>query len=178
VTGPGPAPSEPRPWEYLLSHHFPDRYDRTLRLPIGRSGLRVCARCTAQGVGLIAFALGAALAVPAGLAFFSPGVQLAIALAPLPAAADWTTQAMRRRESTTPLRFVTGLLLGFAFGDLLTLPFVRPWWWFALGLVFVAAYMGVILATLVGTGTWKSVVEEHFPGIVAVPAPPPVAPPP
>ncbi|MCI4340426.1 MAG: DUF2085 domain-containing protein [Thermoplasmata archaeon] len=175
MSGAGPTPVDPRPWEYLLSHHLPDRYDRTLRLPVGRRSVRLCTRCTAQLAGLGAFVLAAVLAIPAGPGLLSPSLQLLVALAPLPAAADWTTQAIGRRESSTPVRLVTGALLGFAFSDLLSLLVLRPWWWFVVGLGFAGLYMGAIVTVLAFTGTWRSVLEERFPGAVPAPPPPPPA---
>ena len=178
---PGAAPSseEPRAWEYLLAHHLPDRYERTLRIRLGARQVRVCTRCSAQVLGVVAFVVGALLAIPAGVAWFAPSAQLVVVLAPLPAAVDWTTQAIGRRESTSPLRLLTGALLGFAFADLLSLLVLRPWWWFAIGVGFAVAYLAAIAAVLAATGTWRSILAERFPGLVPTsPARPPPPPPP
>ena len=171
MAAPAPDPLEPPPWEYLLAHHGPGRYDRTLRLPFGRRRVHLCARCTGQGLGVVAFLVGAAVLIAGGRPLFEPSFQLLIALAPLPAAIDWLSQSMGRRESTTSVRVVTGMLLGFAFADLVALPIVRPWWWFAIGIGIFALYAIALLSALLASGAWRAVLREHFPEAVVPPGP-------
>lgn len=157
-------PPAPPDWEILLAHHGPERYHRTYRVPWRNSSLHLCARCTGELFGTVAFLalLGAALAHL--LPLFDPPFQLPFALAPLPAALDWVTQSIGTRESTNPLRIVSGALLGAAFADLLALAFTGQWLLFLGALGVIAAYIGGIGFILYRTGSWRRVLEEHFPG--------------
>jgi uncharacterized membrane protein len=165
------AQPEPAEWEILISHHLPASYGRTFVLRTRRRTLHVCARCAGQVLGVIALVLvylgRGALPVP----FFALSTQFLVAFAPIPAAVDWLTQTLGRRESTNPLRTVSGALLGFASADALALLLTERWL-LVLGAVFVLAiYLASILAILWATGGWRKVLESHFPGLAVGAAP-------
>jgi len=96
---------------------------------------------------------------------FDPRAQIVFAILPLPAAADWVTQSLAGRESRNWLRLATGLLLGAAFTDLLASLIFERWLILLGGLIVLVAYLGAILLVLRVTGAWKTVLEEHFPGL-------------
>ncbi|MHB8351642.1 MAG: DUF2085 domain-containing protein [Thermoplasmata archaeon] len=157
-------PSQSPEWEILLAHHGPERFHRTYRLPWGNPSLHVCARCTGELIGIAGFLalLGATLArlIP----LFDPPVQLLFALAPFPAALDWVTQSLGRRESTNHVRLFSGALLGASFADLLALAITGRWLLLLGGIVVAGLYVGAIGFVLFHTGAWRRVLEEHFPG--------------
>jgi len=98
----------------LISHHPPAQYSRTIRIRLGRArALRLCARCTGEAAGLVftLCALGHLTHVP------TPGLLAMSVVLPIPAIADWSTQAMEWRESSNPIRLLTGAL--FAAGCVL-----------------------------------------------------------
>lgn len=156
-----PAPR----WEYLVAHHSPDRYRRTLRLSFHGRSIHLCARCSGQLLGFLGV-LGTVFALAvlrAGVA--SPLALAAFALAPCPAAVDWFLQSTKARESTNPVRVTTGALLGAAFGGLLALPLSGQWLYFWGGCAVLFAYVFGIAAALRYRGAWRRVLEEHFPGL-------------
>ncbi len=164
------ARAEPPAWEYLLSHHAPDRLSRTIPVRVGLRLVHFCARCSGQVLGAVGW-LGiyfAARAVP--FALFSPLGQILFAVLPMPAAWDWISQTVQKRESTNPRRLLSGLLLGAALADALAL--LATWHLLlVLGAVVVfAAYAMVLAAILRVTGAWREVLERHFPGIDLGPA--------
>ncbi|MCI4369505.1 MAG: DUF2085 domain-containing protein [Thermoplasmata archaeon] len=158
----------PRAWEVLLSHHLPERFDRTLRIDLPGGGIHLCARCTGQLFGFAAL-IGAFVfllwtgARPGALE--SLWVQVPLATAPVPAAIDWLTQSARGRNSTNSLRVLTGSLLGASFADLAALVWLHEWLFVAGAVVILLAYVVVILGYLKVTGAWRRVLVEHFPGI-------------
>jgi hypothetical protein len=91
--------------------------------------------------------------------------ELLFALAPLPAASDWLTQTVARRESRNVLRIITGVLLGASFGDLIRLLLLGAWANFGLGLAVLATYVAFIGLALRWSGAWRHVLAEHFPGL-------------
>jgi uncharacterized membrane protein len=159
-------PPEAPPWEILLSHHLPSRYGRTFCLTL-RKGitLHLCARCTGQVVGVATYLVLLVLASARAVSVLTPSVQLLFAAAPLPAALDWLSQSLHRRESTNRLRLVSGLFLGMAWADLLTLPLLEKWPLFLGGVLVVALYGGILALVLKLTGGWRGVIAEHFPGV-------------
>lgn len=131
----------------------------------GHRTIHFCARCTGQLLGVLAYL---ALLIAGGVLAFSVfilSVQLFFALAPLPAAVDWLTQSLHRRQSTNGIRLATGLFLGMAWTDLLALLFLGKWLWFAGGIVVLALYVAAIAVVLKVTGGWRTVIADHFPGI-------------
>lgn len=93
---------------------------------------------------------------------FVPTTQLLFALAPLPAAIDWLAQSAGWRESSNPIRLVTGAFLGLAFADALALLVTENWLLFAGAVLVFGVYVAALLATLKVTGAWRRVIEEHF----------------
>lgn len=150
-------------WEILISHHLPHRYDRTFALPGRARAIHVCARCTGQLLGLVAFAILYLLRADLPVPLFVPTTQLLFALAPLPAAIDWLAQSAGRRESSNPVRVITGAFLGVAFADAVALLLTENWLLFAGAVLVFALYVATILSILKVTGAWRRVVEEHFP---------------
>lgn len=156
--------SAPR-WEYLLAHHTPERYHRTLRIDLGSRPLHVCARCTGQAVGFFGF-LGALLSVPVLIgAIQAPVVLVAFALLPAPSALDWIRQSTRRHESTNRLRIATGALLGVAFGGLVALLASGELLFFLGGVGILGVYFAGLLVALRSGDAWRRVLNEHFPDL-------------
>jgi len=150
-------------WEYLIAHHFPNRYSRTLVARIGTRAFHFCARCTGELCGFSLY-LSLFLAQP-WFAMVGSTALVAGILGVCPAAAliDWLTQTVRLRESTNPIRVASGALLGIAFAGLLAFAVVGNWTLFGLGLAVLGLYLVVALAVLYRTGTWRRVMAEHFP---------------
>lgn len=71
----------------------------------------ICARCTAIYAGLAAGLVAFALLRPRGSM-----MRRLLIVAVIPLILDGSTQALRLRSSTNPLRVATGLAAGFAFG--------------------------------------------------------------
>lgn len=158
--GGGPQPPA---WEFILSHHQPNRFGRTLGVRWGGRTVHLCARCTGTlagaGAYLLLFLASSHLPVP----FFSREFQVLFALAPLPAAADWLTQSMGRRESTNAVRLVSGALLGMAYLDVLALLITRAWFFLLIAVLVFLAYAGALMLVLWVSGAYRQVVREHFP---------------
>jgi uncharacterized membrane protein len=153
----------PPEWEYLIAHHFPDRYGRTLTARIGRRSYHFCARCTGQLVGFAAV-LAALLAVPAvWLLGSTPLAGLVLGLCPSFALVDWLAQTTNSRESSNRLRVISGGLLGAAFGGLVAFGLKGSWLLFGLGFLVLGGYLVVALVVLQRTGAWRRVIAEHFP---------------
>lgn len=159
-------PASPAPeWEYLVAHHQPDRYSRTLGLHWRGRTVHFCARCTGQALGLVAY--GTAFVLLAGWypGWFSTPGQYLFAVLPLPAALDWLAQSVGRRESNNGVRLGTGLLLGIAYADLIALLVTGRWAFLLDGFAVFGLYLASIAVVLRVTGAWRRVVEEHFPGL-------------
>ena len=164
------APESPRPAtlppEYLIAHHTPDRYSRTIVVRVRRRPYHLCARCSGQVVGFALY-LAVFFVVPGGASFLLvPAALLSVALFPIPAAVDWITQALGRRESTNGLRFASGGLLGAAFAGLLALLITERWELLLGGLLLLATYLAALLVVLRVTGGWHRVLREHFPDAI------------
>jgi uncharacterized membrane protein len=159
------APSNPPDWEILVSHHAPARYARTFGIRLRRRTLHVCARCSGQLAGLAALVVLLLLGNHLPLPLVDPRAQVLIALAPLPAAVDWATQTAGGRESNNAIRLISGALLGFAFTDAVALLVLEKWTFFEGAVLVFGAYVVALLLFLFGTGAWRSVLREHFPGI-------------
>lgn len=159
-----PLPVASPDWEILVSHHLPHRYDRTFALSGRGRSIHVCARCTGQLLGIAAFVAVYLLRADLPVPLFVPTTQLLFAFAPLPAAIDWLAQSAGRRESSNPVRVVTGALLGVAFADALVLLLTENWLLFAGAVLVLGLYVATILSVLKVTGAWRRVIGEHFPG--------------
>jgi uncharacterized membrane protein len=157
---------EPAPdWEYILAHHVPSRYSRTLAVRLRGRWYHLCARCSGQVVGALAYLVLFVLSAATRTLLFDPRVEWAFALFPLLAAVDWFTQAIGPRESTNGLRLLSGALLGFAAFDVLALLLTGRWFLLAGALLIVAVYLAGLALALRITGAWRRVLEEHLPGI-------------
>jgi len=115
-------------------------------------------------VGVLAFLALFLFSFRQPLPLFTPSAQLLFALGPLPAAFDWVTQTLGQRESTSSIRVVSGLLLGFSVTDVAVLVLGERWEFFAGALLVFVIYVTIIFALLKVTGAWRKVLEEHFPG--------------
>ena len=101
----------------LISHHEPPFMNRCWHLTIRGHTLHVCARCSALLVGVL-------LAMATQFRFLyipvTPITFFGAFLLSLPAVVDWSTQTLSLRESRNRVRALTGGLLGFAVGYILT----------------------------------------------------------
>ncbi|MCI4323230.1 MAG: DUF2085 domain-containing protein [Thermoplasmata archaeon] len=156
--------NEPRPWEIILSHHLPHRYGRTIGVRIRGRTVRFCSRCSGQLLGAATFLLVALLRADLPFSLTALSVQLLFAGAPLPAALDWLLQSTGRRESSNPVRLLSGLLLGFSLTDVLFLLVTRAWLFVAGALLIFVVYVVAVLLVLRLTGGLRQVLDEHFPG--------------
>ncbi|MFZ0700022.1 MAG: DUF2085 domain-containing protein [Thermoplasmata archaeon] len=152
-------------WEYLIAHHFPDRYRRTLTVPWGTRQYHLCARCTGQALGVLAYVAFVIVALPYLGGFFAPQVQFLFAFAPLPGAIDWVSQAIGRRESTNALRLLTGVLAGATMADGIALIVLQQWALVGAAFLVLAGYILGILLVIRRSGAWVRIIEEHFPGL-------------
>lgn len=99
--------------DLVLSHHSGSRVDRTIGLRILRGEQRFCTRCSGQWASTAAcIILMLVFRVEFPLAIW----MAVLALLPMPALLDWITQTWGIRESTTPLRLLTGSILGIGVG--------------------------------------------------------------
>lgn len=170
LTGTSGAGAEPPRWEFLLSHHLPTRYARTLGFPVGGRTVHLCARCTGQAIGVLTLLLLYLASDPLRTSLFLPAIQILFAFAPLPSAFDWLTQSLGQRESTNGVRVLSGILLGLSFADVLIV-LLAGQVQLLLVLVFVVAlYVGSLALVLRVTGGWRRVLEEHFPGLEVGPS--------
>jgi uncharacterized membrane protein len=165
VSDPSREPPDPPAWEILVSHHLPRRYARTFSIHFPRGTVHLCARCSGQALGIVAYVVLFVASRLATSSLFEPLPQLVIALAPLPAALDWVSQSMGGRESTNLVRAVTGAMLGFALSDVLALLAFGKWNLFGAAVIVFALYVGALLLTLLATGAWRRVLGEHFPEV-------------
>ena len=94
---------------FLLSHHSEEYYSRTLKIT---ESVRLCTRCTGMTTGFITFILLEFLVFPDIPWYIAFPLMISFVI---PAIIDWVTQKYRIRESNTPLRLITGFLLGAAF---------------------------------------------------------------
>jgi uncharacterized membrane protein len=163
MTSESPKVAPPPEWEYLVAHHFPDRYGRTLEVRLGERAVHFCARCSGELVGFVTF-----LVLFIGSARFAGDVStplggVLLGLCPTPAAVDWLTQTVRRRESGNRLRLVSGTLLGVALGGLVAFGWTHRWPEFVGGVLVFVAYIATAMVVLDRTGAWRRVLAEHFP---------------
>ncbi len=120
----------------LLSHHKPEKLNRTIHIRIRGKHIYLCARCTGIWTGAISIFL----------AFFS-GLYLPVWLyvlllmvLPAPALVDWITQSCKIRESRNIIRTGTGFLLGVGWGLFLTSLARGMLHLFLIGLVIICIY--------------------------------------
>lgn len=154
--------SAPR-WEFLIAHHLPARYNRTLRLPLGGRAYHFCARCTGALFGFAFVVALFAVDLPFRLFAETPLAGLLLAAGPALAATDWLEQAAGRRESNNPIRVVSGVALGGSFGGLVAFGVSQQWWLLAAGFGVLGIYLGALSVLLFRSGAWRNVLAEHFP---------------
>lgn len=95
----------------ILAHHPPSQLRRTVNIGVGGLYHPVCARCLGKFIALVLFTPILTITnfeLPIYYWF------ILVALSPLPAAIDWTTQTIRGRESTNVRRILTGFLWGIS----------------------------------------------------------------
>ncbi len=158
-----PTPARAGDWEYLIAHHFPNRYNRTLQLRRSGRAYHFCARCTGELIGFGVY-IALFLTFP-GFASGSstPLAATLIGIGPIVALIDWLTQTVRARESTNPIRVLSGGLVGAAFGGWVAFGVAQHWTLFALGTLMLGAYLAIAAGVLYWSGAWRKVLAEHFP---------------
>ncbi len=129
----------------VLSHHSGSRINRTIGVRILDHEQRFCTRCSGQWVSTASFA--------SLMLVFQPEISIAVRLAvlallPMPALLDWVTQTWGTRESTTPIRLITGSLLGAGVGFQIVAGVRLDWAAFAGGMGVAAGYALAIFLLL------------------------------
>ncbi|MDE1819543.1 MAG: DUF2085 domain-containing protein [Euryarchaeota archaeon] len=152
---------------FILSHHRPERYPRTLCVPGTSCSVRLCARCFGAALGLLLFAGLWFLASSQGFPSLAPRVQVFAALAPLWAAGDWTRQSLGNYESRNSVRVASGTLLGLAYADAAALLLTAHWLYAAIAAGVLGVYVLAIVLVLHRKGRLEQVVAEHLPGLRA-----------
>jgi uncharacterized membrane protein len=161
-----PSPSEesgPPDWEILIAHHAPHRYGRTIAVRWGRRRYHFCARCSGEALGFLALIVAAALLLSFRDSLATPLVGIVLAIVPSVAWLDWISQTLGRRESTNPLRVVSGVLLGGSLGALIVYGATGRWLYFGAALAVLLAYLVSAAAVLLRSNVWQRVIAEHFP---------------
>jgi uncharacterized membrane protein len=104
---------------FWLSHHYEDEYNRTYSL----GGVRVCARCLGTYPVMVAtLALSFALRAPLSWEWDMP---LVLGFT-LPGLVDWAIGRFWPSTGSNPVRTITGIMLGLAFGRSLFIHLQRP----------------------------------------------------
>ena len=103
----GTTDSRPPLWFFMLSHHSYSKLSHTIRISLGKREVRLCARCTGIGVGMLV-----GLSYVNYLAYDFLHYPALIFAFVLPAIVDWLFQVFRLKNSTNPRRLVTGALVG------------------------------------------------------------------
>ena len=121
----------------LLSHHRPEKLDRTIRVSFRGRNVYLCARCTGTYTGIlsvfVAWFLGFDLPAWLYLLLFS--------ILPLPSAVDWITQSCKLRESRNTIRVCAGYLLGISEGLFLLMLVNGMFYLFLYALAILGAYI-------------------------------------
>lgn len=101
----------------LISHHEPPFMNRCWHLTFRGHTLHICARCSALLMGIITalFLHLLFIHIPVNPLTFTGAFLLS-----LPAVIDWSTQTLELRESQNTIRALTGFLLGYAVGFVLS----------------------------------------------------------
>jgi uncharacterized membrane protein len=159
--------SNPPGWEILLSHHFVGRYNRTFCVNIGTRRVHFCARCSGQVLGILGFVVLYWACLILNVRLDTLSAQSVFVFGPLPAALDWATQTTGTRESSNGLRLSSGILLGMSVADAVSLLILGEWFFLAGAALVLTAYVVSLALFLRVSGSWRRVIEEHFPGLVA-----------
>lgn len=142
-------------WNYLLSHrHYFD-------IPIFGSKVQLCARCSGAALGFLALLLALPL-VSSAVAQISAGllIVLSISLA-IPAILDWITQTWGLRESTNPLRLLTGMGEGLGIAMIASGAIPK---FVALSVISAIALTTVVIG-LAKTGAHRRTIKSDTPRI-------------
>jgi len=121
----------------LLSHHRPEKLDRTLHLNIRGKHIFLCARCTGDYSGTLSILIAWFLGFEFPLWLYLP----LIAILPLSPVIDWVTQSCKLRESRNLIRVPTGFLLGISKWLLLLLLIKGLLYMFLLGVAIIGVYV-------------------------------------
>ena len=122
-----------------------------------------CTRCTFQWSACAITAIGFQLTdLSVGTAVWT----VVLGVLPMPALVDWVTQTWGYRESTTPLRAFTGVLLGCGFGMELTTLLRLDVTMIAIGVGVYMAYISIIVGLFSIKripGSYLKDLEDAFP---------------
>ena len=121
----------------ILAHHTVSRMNRTIGVRVLRWEQRFCTRCSGQ---LMATAACVALMLLLRVEIVLPIWMAVLSLLPMPAFIDWITQTWSIRESTTPLRMLTGSILGIGVGFQVVAAVRLDWLAFAGGIGVAIVY--------------------------------------
>lgn len=129
----------------LLAHHTRDNLSHTIRIPIGKREIYLCARCTAMysalAISFFVFTFGINLFL---LPFW---VTLSVALVfGVPVILSWSRQTITGRDNSNLTRITTGIGGGIGLAMLFYLPTpLRELMIFGIfGIVFLVLYFGKI----------------------------------
>jgi len=134
----------------ILTHHpsTEDGITHTFHLTFGRTRVYFCSRCSGVFLGgLFALFLSLLFEKITGSKISAEFALFSCVIAPIPGLADWGTQRLLYRTSTTRLRLLTGFVIGVA---LYSITFTVKYYFLVLFLLilylcvfFVLMYFGV-----------------------------------
>ena len=128
-----------------LAHHTGTRINRTIGVRVLSWEQRFCTRCSGQWMATVAgVALMLAFRWDISLLFW----MIVLSLLPMSALLDWITQTWGIRESTTPLRMLTGSMLGIGVGFQVVAGVRFDWLAFVGGIGVAVGYVLVIYLLL------------------------------
>jgi len=121
----------------LLSHHRPEKLDRTIRVSFRGRNIYLCARCTGKYSGILSVFVAWFL----GFDFPIWLYLLLVSILPAPSIVDWITQSCKLRESRNTIRICTGYLLGIGEGLFLLMLVKGMFYLFLYALAILGAYI-------------------------------------
>ncbi len=129
----------------LLAHHSRDNLSHTIRIPIGKRSIYLCARCTAIYTALTIAFLVFTFAIDLTLLNVWGVYSLAFIFG-TPVIISWSWQTITNRDNSNRIRILTGLGGGIGLAILLYTPTpLRELSIFAIfGVVFLVLYFGKI----------------------------------
>ena len=135
----------------FCSHHrrgHKDFFEHTFRISIRGRDYYFCARCTGIYSAFFSFLLGGIILRYSVLQNRIEGyLSLILSIIfVLPLLIDWGTQKLLLRESTNPIRFITGFIFGIGFWFVQFTVFIFLWELLAMGLYSLTMY----IITLIG----------------------------
>lgn len=138
----------------LLSHHKPNKLNRTIHISLRGKDVYICARCTGIYAGIIAIFVAYFLGFSLPLWWYLP----LLCIFPTPCAVDWITQSCKLRESRNALRVCTGFLLGICWGlfFLLLVKGVFPLF------LYAVAILGAYIFLICGIAWKTGFLETYF----------------